>query len=219
MKPSACIPLEHGTAWNHRGIRVSWLYHSCWRCCLLFHCRHPSSGPSVFANPLQFDPDRYLPPREEHEKTPFALVSFGGGARMCIATNFVSIDLKALLSSLLRAYRLEALPDQEPIQDYRSGIGITNVSKNLTFRLITNSPTPSEKLEWTTYDHDFAAIRPVCGAFLAPAWVYAPPQSVVRASVACRSASRAIFHAVWAAQPVCQPAAKCGASHDAPVVG
>ena len=78
---------------------------------------------SIFANPLVFDPDRFLPPREEHKKTAYALVGFGGGPRICIATNYVNVALKALLSTILGTYRLEVLSNQEPVQFYR-GIGM-----------------------------------------------------------------------------------------------
>ncbi len=40
--------------------------------------------PEVWKTPEAFDPDRFSPPREEHKKTPYALVGFGGGPRICI---------------------------------------------------------------------------------------------------------------------------------------
>jgi cytochrome P450 len=74
--------------------------------------------PTVFAAPEQFDPDRFAPPREEH-KTPYALVGFGGGPRICIGINFAQVEIKALVSHLLRKYRLELVPGQQIIQMYR----------------------------------------------------------------------------------------------------
>ncbi|MGZ3681568.1 MAG: cytochrome P450, partial [Ktedonobacterales bacterium] len=49
-----------------------------------------------FANPDTFDPDRFAPPREEDRKTPYSLVTFGGGPRLCIGVNFANIEVKAL---------------------------------------------------------------------------------------------------------------------------
>lgn len=43
--------------------------------------------PSIFADPDRFDPDRFVPPREEDRKTPYGLVGFGGGPRICIGIN------------------------------------------------------------------------------------------------------------------------------------
>jgi len=75
--------------------------------------------PEVFANPTVFDPDRFAPPREEHKKTPYALVGFGGGPRICIGINFAKIEIKALVSQVLRRYQLALVPGQEIVQYYR----------------------------------------------------------------------------------------------------
>lgn len=68
--------------------------------------------PSIFANPTQFDPDRFAPPREEHKKHPYSLVGFGGGPRICIGINFAQVEIKAIASHLLRHYELELVPGQ-----------------------------------------------------------------------------------------------------------
>jgi cytochrome P450 len=73
--------------------------------------------PTIFADPDRFDPDRFAPPREEH-KTPYALVGFGGGPRICIGINFAQVEIKALLSHLLRNYRLDLVPNQQIVQMY-----------------------------------------------------------------------------------------------------
>jgi retinoid hydroxylase len=75
--------------------------------------------PSVFAAPDRFDPDRFAPPREEHRRTPYALVGFGGGPRICIGINFAQVEIKAMVAHILRRYRLEAAPGQEIVQFYR----------------------------------------------------------------------------------------------------
>jgi retinoid hydroxylase len=67
----------------------------------------------AFAAPTAFDPDRFAPPREEQKKTPYALVGFGGGPRICIGINFAKVEIKAMVSQILRAYTLELAPDQE----------------------------------------------------------------------------------------------------------
>lgn len=75
--------------------------------------------PSIFADPETFDPDRFAPPREEHKRTPYALVGFGGGPRVCIGINFAKVEIKALISQALRRYQLELVPDQQLTQFYR----------------------------------------------------------------------------------------------------
>ena len=54
---------------------------------------------------------------EEH-KAPYALVGFGGGPRICIGINFAQVEIKALISHLLRNYQLELVPDQQIVQMY-----------------------------------------------------------------------------------------------------
>ncbi|HEX6817901.1 MAG TPA: cytochrome P450 [Ktedonobacterales bacterium] len=72
--------------------------------------------PSVFAHPDVFDPDRFAPPREEDKATPYSLVTFGGGSRLCIGINFANIEVKALAAHILRTYSLEAMQEQPPQQ-------------------------------------------------------------------------------------------------------
>ena len=91
--------------------------------------------PSIFAHPERFDPDRFALPREEHKKTPYALVGFGGGPRICIGINFAQIEIKAMVSHILRHYQLDLIPGQEIIQFYEvtgmpiNGIGMRVAAK------------------------------------------------------------------------------------------
>lgn len=69
--------------------------------------------PEVFAEPFSFDPDRFAPPREEDRRTPYALVTFGGGPRICIGINFAQIEVKVLAAHVLRHYHMAVLPGQQ----------------------------------------------------------------------------------------------------------
>ncbi len=71
--------------------------------------------PSVFSDPEVFDPERFMPPREEDRRTPYALVTFGGGSRVCIGINFAQIEVKALAAHVLRTYRLEPVGNETPV--------------------------------------------------------------------------------------------------------
>lgn len=68
-----------------------------------------------FANPDAFDPDRFASPREEDRKTPYALVTFGGGQRQCIGVNFANIEVKALAVDVLRRYELTPVEAYPPV--------------------------------------------------------------------------------------------------------
>lgn len=67
---------------------------------------------------MSHDADRFAPPREEHKKNPYALVGFGGGPRIYIGINFAQVEIKAMISHILRNYHLEMAPNQEIIQFY-----------------------------------------------------------------------------------------------------
>ena len=69
-----------------------------------------------FADPNTFDPDRFAPPREEDRKTPYSLVTFGGGQRLCIGVNFANIEVKAIATDVLRKYELTPAESEQPFE-------------------------------------------------------------------------------------------------------
>ncbi|HEY2592325.1 MAG TPA: cytochrome P450 [Chloroflexota bacterium] len=73
--------------------------------------------PSVWDDPERFDPDRFLPPREEDRRTPYGLATFGGGPRICLGINFAQVEAMALLAHVLRHYRLTQASDA-PIREF-----------------------------------------------------------------------------------------------------
>ena len=68
-----------------------------------------------FTDPATFDPDRFLPPREEDRRSPYALVTFGGGPRLCIGVNVANIEVKAIAADVLRRYELVPVSDDYPL--------------------------------------------------------------------------------------------------------
>lgn len=75
--------------------------------------------PDVFPEPDKFDPDRYAPPREEH-KAPFAYLGFGAGMHQCMGQQFGFLQVKTLVSVLLRQYEFELIDKQLPEVNYES---------------------------------------------------------------------------------------------------
>ena len=63
--------------------------------------------------PETFDPDRFLPPRAEDTRTPYAFVGFGAGKRSCIGSGIAQMEVKALLVKLLRRFDLTLTPGQD----------------------------------------------------------------------------------------------------------
>ena len=80
-------------------------------------------NPRIFANPEIFDPERFAPPREEHKVTPYGLVGFGGGPRICLGINFAQVEMKLIVASVLASYHLELADQPMPRQYYRGHTG------------------------------------------------------------------------------------------------
>ena len=68
---------------------------------------------STFPDPDTFDPDRYAAPREEH-KQPYAYLGFGGGMHSCMGQNFAYLQVKIILSIMLREYKMERVAPSMP---------------------------------------------------------------------------------------------------------
>lgn len=67
--------------------------------------------PALWRDPDRFDPDRFAPPRSEGKK-PFTLIGFGGGPRVCVGLAFAQMQMRIILSHLLRHYHFALVPGQ-----------------------------------------------------------------------------------------------------------
>jgi sterol 14-demethylase len=74
--------------------------------------------PEHFPDPERYDPSRYLPPRQE-DAQPFAWIPFGAGRHRCVGAAFAMMQLKAIVSILLRRYELAlAQPPESYTNDH-----------------------------------------------------------------------------------------------------
>jgi retinoid hydroxylase len=74
--------------------------------------------PGVYQNPDVFDPERFGSERNENN-VPFSLVGFGGGARICLGYSFAQLEMKIMVSYLLRYYDWEIVANQDLKLVYR----------------------------------------------------------------------------------------------------
>lgn len=88
--------------------------------------------PHVFAEPQAFDPERFLPPRDEERRTPYGLVTFGGGPRICIGINFAQIEVKALAAHILRTYDLAPAGPPSPHGGHWTAILTSGIQLKVT---------------------------------------------------------------------------------------
>ena len=73
--------------------------------------------PEIFKDPNSFDPDRFSEERNE-QKTPFAYLGFGAGMHQCMGQQFGLLQVKTIVSILLRNYKFEPLEKEFPEPDY-----------------------------------------------------------------------------------------------------
>lgn len=81
-------------------------------------------SPDYYENPLVFDPDRWLPEKVA-SRHPFCFLPFSNGPRNCIAGKYALLQMKTLLSTLLRHYEILPSDSIRSIEDVKVKIRLT----------------------------------------------------------------------------------------------
>lgn len=75
--------------------------------------------PTIHKDPNTFDPERFETETERNveKNNPYSYVPFSAGPRNCIGQKFAILEMKSLISKVLRHYVIETVDkiDEEPI--------------------------------------------------------------------------------------------------------
>lgn len=85
---------------------------------LLFYWAH--RDPAIFPDPESFKPERFDGSSEENlKRNPFAYVPFSAGPKNCIGQKFAMLEMKSMISKVLRYYEVLPLgPNVEPMMNF-----------------------------------------------------------------------------------------------------
>ncbi|MGO9926199.1 MAG: cytochrome P450 [Mycobacterium sp.] len=77
-----------------------------------FYAMH--RDPTLWEDPLRFDPDRFLPERSKG-RSRWQYLPFGGGPRSCIGDHFAMLEATLALATIIRAAEIESLDLDFPL--------------------------------------------------------------------------------------------------------
>ncbi|XP_049764614.1 cytochrome P450 4C1-like [Schistocerca cancellata] len=73
--------------------------------------------PELFPQPDKFDPGRFLEGGSATFRKPYSYIPFGIGARKCIGSRYAVLQMKVILATVLRRYRILPGTSREELED------------------------------------------------------------------------------------------------------
>jgi cytochrome P450 len=89
-------------------------------------------NPRFFADPLQFDPERFTP-EQDAARPRFAYFPFGGGVRQCIGESFAWMELVLVIATIAQQWKLRLVPghivEPQPLITLRPKYGMRMIAE------------------------------------------------------------------------------------------
>lgn len=71
---------------------------------------HLHRNPYIYENPESFIPDRFLP-ENSINRNPYAFIPFSGGSRICLGHRLAMLEIKIILSTILRSSSIQCVDE------------------------------------------------------------------------------------------------------------
>lgn len=72
-------------------------------------------SPNIYADPQRFNPDRFAPNANE-TRHPCAFIPFASGPRICLGYKYAYLEMKTIISRILRSYTMETVAGKDEIK-------------------------------------------------------------------------------------------------------
>lgn len=69
--------------------------------------------PELYSNPDRYEPERFLPPRQEHKAHRYAYLPFGGGPRVCLGMHLAYLEMHLIAQVMCERVDWALVPGQD----------------------------------------------------------------------------------------------------------